>query len=205
MLFDVTHVEENLLVEEEFISENSVNKMNWILKMLDSTLRLSAGEENDISKLLGEEIVECVHWRKGALCYMYCATIANDGSRCAELGEDFVECTRDGVKYLQEMLNTRKPLIDQRSDVSVNCEEVFDLVKSGIYSDTHVLAIMYMGELSYWYLKYTSPPSTDEERIQMRNIGKKQLELYISLTEAPLQGWDATRAKQLLTMMMKMT
>ena len=199
VLLDLTHVEENILVDEGFPAENSIPRLKDILKVLDIPLRLNVGN-NNILEILGEEIIECIHWRIGALCYMYCATLAQDGSRQGEIGEDFINIARNGVSYLSRMLTTRKCLTEDMSDVNVNCEEVYHLLKLGAYSDMHVLAIMYIGELCYWFLKYGH--STDEdEKSYMKNTGKKQLQLYIKLTGSYLHGWNSTRAKELLSLL----
>ncbi|KAK2143976.1 hypothetical protein LSH36_795g00049 [Paralvinella palmiformis] len=199
VLLDLTHVEENILVDDGFHAVNSIPRMKDILKVLDIPLRLNVGK-NNILEVLGEELVECIHWRIGALCYMYCATLAQDENRQEEIGEDFINIARNGVSYLSRMLATRKCLTEDMSDVSVICEDVYHLLKMGAYSDTHVLAVMYIGELCYWFLKYGH--STDEnEKSYMRNVGRKQLRLYIKLTDSYLHGWDSTRAKELLSLL----
>lgn len=72
---------------------------------------------------------------------------------------------------------------------------------SGIYSDTHLLAMMYAGEMCYWYsqLKKNHPllPSSD---LDERQIGVKYLQDYLKAVKGPLsvQGWSTERAEQFL-------
>ena len=72
----------------------------------------------------------------------------------------------------------------------------------GIYSDTHVLNLMYTGEMCYWYLENIKQHgrSNSEDSVSLATKGKAALQTYIRLTEGPLKscGWSTDRAKQLL-------
>ena len=71
----------------------------------------------------------------------------------------------------------------------------------GIYTDTHLLAMMYAGELCYWLreLKVTHrlhpTPAVEDGK-----IGIKYLHDYLKVVKGPLsvQGWSTERAEQLL-------
>ena len=72
---------------------------------------------------------------------------------------------------------------------------------SGIYSSTHLLALMYTGEMCYRFLMSTKE-STDAERVTC-NLGIEVLETYIQATqELPeLIGWSNEQAKKYLSEM----
>ena len=42
-----------------------------------------------LEEVLGSEIAECLHWRRGALLYMYCSTVQEDKERLKRNSETF--------------------------------------------------------------------------------------------------------------------
>lgn len=46
---------------------------------------------SQLEELLGSEIAECILWRRGALLYMYCSTIQEDGARLQRQLEEYRE------------------------------------------------------------------------------------------------------------------
>lgn len=71
---------------------------------------------------------------------------------------------------------------------------------AGIYSDTHLLALMYGGEMCYWLAKSTAEPAELDKSII--SVGRDMLKTYVdSIEQLPeLQAvWNTDRAKQLLT------
>ncbi|KAG8598987.1 hypothetical protein GDO81_002824 [Engystomops pustulosus] len=73
-VLDITYYEENLLVDEEFPGDDSLQKVRELLEMLSEPERLS-GESQRQDLVLDVEVQECLHWRRGALLYMYCHTV----------------------------------------------------------------------------------------------------------------------------------
>lgn len=78
---------------------------------------------------------------------------------------------------------------------------MFDAFLPGIYSSTHLLALMYAGEMCYWFITSASD-TTDAERAA-RNLGEEMLDTYIQATEQiqELQGWSNDQAKKYLSEM----
>lgn len=198
---DVTFCEENVLVENEFPESGGFEKLTDIIDCLDSTEKF-LGEifENDrdiIKNITGEEILECIYWRKGALCYMYCSTIKENEERLSRSRDIFIKVCRNGVKYLQSMLNVRKLLKESRSEVLANDDSVFQLIQNGIYSDTHMLALMYCGEMCVWCSQYCGDDSCVRTQT---DLGIRCLQTFCEMVSGPLKGkgWTATQAHSYL-------
>jgi hypothetical protein len=87
----------------------------------------------------------------------------------------------------------------------------------GVFSDIHVLAMMYSGEMCYWGLKHCTDQqsenhevdtdvfgascTTHKETLDFREVGEKILKKYVSVCEGPLkeQEWNTANAKQILS------
>uniref|UniRef100_A0A8C0UA51 CE051 protein n=2 Tax=Cyanistes caeruleus TaxID=156563 RepID=A0A8C0UA51_CYACU len=127
------------------------------------------------------------------------------------------ECLNDGVHYLMKMLSFRCPLqLDE--DISLQDKDTARLLSEGIFSDTHLLAMMYSGEMCYWGLKHCGegkqeslesidPLSNGDVGSRSQSIsldfqetGRNMLTKYVAVCEGPLkgQGWNTTTAKQML-------
>lgn len=84
---------------------------------------------------------------------------------------------------------------------------VFLLFPLGIFSDTHLLTMMYIGEMCFWAVKYEdcSMDSTErkEDRLHFRDIGTQILHKYVLACEGPLQGqgWNTENAKEILSIL----
>lgn len=90
------------------------------------------------------------------------------------------------------------------------------MASSGIFSDIHLLAMMYSGEMCYWGLKHCAEQQAEHgdvdpaaagasctahsEPLDFREVGEKILRKYVSVCEGPLkeQEWNTTNAKQIL-------
>ncbi|KAM6034526.1 RAB7A-interacting MON1-CCZ1 complex subunit 1 isoform 3-T3 [Chlamydotis macqueenii] len=127
------------------------------------------------------------------------------------------ECLNDGVHYLIKMLSFRWPL-QLNEDVSLQDKDTARLLSEGVFSDTHLLAMMYSGEMCYWGLQHCGEGKQESlERIDpvsnsdlgcrsqsvsldFRETGKNMLTKYVAVCEGPLkgQGWNTTAAKQML-------
>ena len=68
-----------------------------------------------------------------------------------------------------------------------------------MFSDTHVLSLIYTGELCYWHLKHKLDPLEDPD-FDGRQLGSSVLHLFLEMVEGPLKdhGWSSQRANQLL-------
>ncbi|XP_073477876.1 RAB7A-interacting MON1-CCZ1 complex subunit 1 [Aquarana catesbeiana] len=205
-ILDITYYEENRLVDEEFASDDSLQKVQELIQII--TEPESLAEENNASKqrfLLDMDVEECLHWRRGALLYMYCHTVGERENWNLSDQRTFHQCLKDGVYYLLKMLKTRNP-VQLNNDISFKDINTATLLAKGIFSDVHVLALMYCGEMCFWALSYCSDiqPGSDSEThskiLNFKEVGEKVLDTYVSVCEGPLsaQGWNTENAKKIL-------
>lgn len=215
-ILDMTYFEENKLVDEDF-PEDSSQKVKELITFL-SEPEILVKENNMYSKpcnLLGDELLECLSWRRGALLYMYCHSLTKRREWLTRKSGLLKEYLVDGISYLLQMLNYRCPTqLDE--GVSFQDLDTAKLLSEGIFSDIHLLAMMYSGEMCYWGLKLcadrqpenqdvdTSVPgassTTHREPLDFREVGERILRKYVSVCEGPLkeQEWNTTNAKQIL-------
>ena len=68
----------------------------------------------------------------------------------------------------------------------------------GAFSDTHVLGLMYLGEMCDWLRNLKLE---DEENRQITDLEQTVLKMYVKLTEGPLKshGWSSANARSLLS------
>ncbi|KFQ20812.1 UPF0600 protein C5orf51, partial [Merops nubicus] len=215
-VLDVTYFEENQLVDEDFPAESSLQKVKELICILsepeDLVRECNINEEP--ASILGAELLECLYWRRGALLYMYCHTAKE---RSEWLGENiavFKKCLNDGVHYLVKMLGFRCPL-QLNEDVLLQDKDTARLLSEGVFSDTHLLAMMYSGEMCHWGLRHCEGKQESLEKrdsesnlgnksqsvsLDFREMGKNLLMKYVAVCEGPLkgQGWNTTTAKQML-------
>ena len=74
-------------------------------------------------------------------------------------------------------------------------------VVTGIYTDTHMLALMYCGEMCYWYVQAVRDGLFDLcPEFDVKVIGSHVLKSYIQAVQGPLKGagWSCDRAEELL-------
>ncbi|XP_027490388.1 UPF0600 protein C5orf51 homolog [Corapipo altera] len=218
-VLDITYFEENQLVDEDFPEETSLQKLKELICLLsepEDLVRECNVDEEPIN-ILGAELLECLYWRKGALLYMYCHTAKERREWLQGNIATFKKCLNDGVHYLMKMLSFRCPL-QLNEDVLLQDKDTARLLSEGIFSDTHLLAMMYSGEMCYWGLKHggegkqESPESIDpvcdsslgsgtqSVWLDFQETGKNMLTKYVTVCEGPLksQGWNTTTAKQML-------
>lgn len=165
-------------------------------------------------QILGSDILECLFWRRGALFYMYCHTLFNDPLRRHLDTAHIRQSAESGVKYLEAMLCVRSPLMmDAVTDVSAKNEDMMQLLKKGIFSDTHLLALMYSGELCYWHWKIVMETSADQSveessdgdencsgNFNSVSNGRRFLQNFVNIVQECFKGrgWDCSRAEQIL-------
>lgn len=115
-----------------------------------------------------------------------------------------------------QMLNYRCP-VQLNEGVSFQDLDTAKLLSTGVFSDIHVLAMMYSGEMCYWGLKHCTDQqsenhevdtdvfgascTTHKETLDFREVGEKILKKYVSVCEGPLkeQEWNTANAKQILS------
>ncbi|XP_068782457.1 RAB7A-interacting MON1-CCZ1 complex subunit 1 isoform X1 [Struthio camelus] len=223
-VLDITYFEENQLVDEDFPEDYSLRKVKELICILSEPEDLvkECNVNEECTSILGTELIECLYWRKGALLYMYCHTVKERSDWLRKNIDLFEKCLNDGVHYLMKMLSFRCPLqLDE--DVSFQDKDTARLLSEGVFSDTHLLAMMYSGEMCYWGLKHcrergsgegkqercetTNPASSSDPccrsqsaSLGFRAAGKNILTKYVAVCEGPLkgQGWNTTSARQML-------
>ena len=166
--------------------------------------------------LLGAELLECLSWRRGALLYMYCHSLTKRREWLLRKSNLLQKYLVDGINYLLQMLNYRCP-VQLNEGVSFQDLDTAKLLSTGVFSDIHVLAMMYSGEMCYWGLKHCTDQqsenhevdtdvfgascTTHKETLDFREVGEKILKKYVSVCEGPLkeQEWNTANAKQILS------
>lgn len=165
ILLDVSFLEENQLVEEEFPIQDGRTRMTKLMELYAKPVDLVKRVFGDFSlpmDVLGKDFVECLHWRKGALMYMYCNTLYEQTQRVREELTHFLKCLEEGVQHLESMLAVRLPTNKVQIESQVLTEDTLSLIKQGLFSDTHVLALMYAGEMCYWHYALTKQKNQRE-------------------------------------------
>lgn len=108
---------------------------------------------------VGNDLAECLYWRKGALIYMYHS--ATEGRLATEPNKpELARLMKCGVDNLKKMLSVRQEFKVIDNDAFVHDEgNTLQLIQRGLFSDTHVLALMYAGEMCYWFVKWVGEES----------------------------------------------
>ncbi|NXP07934.1 CE051 protein, partial [Thinocorus orbignyianus] len=212
---DITYFEENQLVDEDFPEDSSLQKVKELICILSEPEELvrECNVNEEPINVLGAELLECLYWRRGALLYMYCHTAKERSQWLQENIAIFKKCLSDGVHYLMKMLSLRCPL-QLNEDVSFQDKDTARLISEGIFSDTHLLAMMYSGEMCYWGLRHCGEGKQESletidcdlgcrsrsVQLDFRETGKNLLAKYVAMCEGPLKnhGWSTTRAKEML-------
>ncbi|KAH3831904.1 RAB7A-interacting MON1-CCZ1 complex subunit 1-like isoform X1 [Dreissena polymorpha] len=201
-ILDFTYHDENVLSDADFPEKNAKERIAKIFSYLDkvSEMCLVVSPNSKPEELLGNELAECLLWRRGALLYGYCATIHGEKERRDRQVVELRQNLQMGVHYLQMLFKIRDTVFDTTHVPNDN--ETLELLKRGIYSDTHLLALMYGGEMCYWFIS-TTKDVTESERAA-RAFGLEMLNTYVQAIESipELQaGWNTERAKELITAM----
>ncbi|ESP00699.1 hypothetical protein LOTGIDRAFT_112314, partial [Lottia gigantea] len=197
-VLDVTFIDENELVDEEFPPDVSTGV---IQNILGRTFNQSQEHwlKTTCTLLQENELLECIYWRKGALLYMYCKTIESDTSRIKNNLQQYKQYLVIGVENLRCMLETREP-VDIDKDTESQNDDTLHLIQSGIYSDTHLLSLVYAGEMCYWLNHCDKLGYFQTEEIDYRDIGETYLCRYLQVVNGPLkhQGWNTDSAQTML-------
>ena len=103
-----------------------------------------------------------------------------------------------------------KPKLPKCLEASI---ERFFILISGIFSDTHLLALMYSGELCYWHWKIVKETTTDQSVKESSDAdencsgnfnsvsnGRRLLQKFVNIVQDCFKGrgWDCSRAEQIL-------
>lgn len=202
---DLSFINESHLVNSEFSSENASTQVKTILDGLEncfiSATQLSQIINKDLNSILSPDEVSCIHWRKGALCYMLLKT-AWEKIETSTLFVNNTNLLFLGVDELRKMLSVKSVQLDPPSS---DKRDVAQLIKEGIFSDIHLLANIYAGELAYISWLYGKKLKTDlapnNEFLSLRNDSIEFLEKYIRITSTILkgQGWSTTDAQSMLS------
>ncbi|KAL4235889.1 hypothetical protein ACF0H5_004278 [Mactra antiquata] len=202
-LLDFTYHDEQILSDiDEFPAQTTKERIAQIFGYLDkiNTMCEKVSPGCRLEELLGYEIAECLLWRKGALLYGYCSTVKKDDKRLHAECQEYRQCLQKGVRYLQSLFKIRDAILNTTHVLGEN--DTLELLKMGIYSSTHLLALMYAGEMCYWYIT-SANENTDSVRAA-RNLGMEMLDIYIQATEQIVElkhGWSNDQAKQYLAEM----
>ncbi|KAJ7335024.1 hypothetical protein JRQ81_012965 [Phrynocephalus forsythii] len=217
-LLDITYFEENQLVDEDFPEEYSLGKVEELINALSEPelLVIESRTAQEPLSVLGVELLECLYWRRGALLYMFCHTVKERKEWLTEKTGSLKKLLDGGVHYLVKMLGFRSSgnpseecLFEDANTAKLVCE--------GVFSDTHLLAMMYCGEMCYWGLKCCGKEmdqkqsrgaasnddpanSLHSQVLDFRETGEKMVQKYITVCEGPLksQNWDTKNAKRIL-------
>jgi hypothetical protein len=163
---------------------------------------------------LGEGLAECVHWRRGALIYMLTATRAADKKSVDLASLD------EGLRQLDLMVATRSTRLAKGIEDAEGADGVRDMISAGILSDTHLLAVVYSGEMCFWAVEAHKEGRVDGDRSAGESQciavpryavrGQGYLKRYIKAVETMSAGsvgygWDTDRAKLLLVSLQNST
>nr|XP_037288405.1 UPF0600 protein C5orf51 homolog [Rhipicephalus microplus] len=204
IVLDVTYCRENRLADNDFSDSDSLERVHAIIRSLEHVENITKHLGfSTVVEGLGEELAECIEWRKGGLVYMFCQSKEGDDDHSWLMAnqETFLALLQQGVQHLTAMLNVRRPLRVEEVAVLSGQTDVLELLEKGIYSDVHALSLMYAGEMCFWLVTYSKRWDRPLDMAHALPLGRRLLQDYISAVEGPLQdaGWNCSRARQLLT------
>ena len=190
---------------------------------LDENRSQSVVDINDytsVKTLLGIDFVECLLWRKSGLLYAFCNCKLNTGLKLIdssfvideevvsnrlvddEVRHKLLQYLIDGIQWFRLFLSQRQPfneLTVGAEDLVLNTSE--SLIANNIFSDNHLLSLMYLSEMCFWYKIYSNNwrlyLHTD---FDAEECAKCCLKLYINAVENnfKLFGWNCDKAIQML-------
>ncbi|XP_060082091.1 RAB7A-interacting MON1-CCZ1 complex subunit 1-like [Ylistrum balloti] len=205
-VLDYTYHEECQLVNEEFPEINAKERIHKIFCHFDQVMELSKKciPEKEVADVLGSEMNQCLVWRRGALLYMYCKTIKEDPQRADRIGATFIQFVHEGIVELKSILpSPPSPLPGRDKEEMPVKDPTLQLVDMGILNDTHLLGMMYGGEMCYWYYQEQVNKTQSiefEKDFDAKKTGKEFLLPYIEAVDGVLSahGWNSQTAKQII-------
>lgn len=168
-------------------------------KNIKGKLTKEEERERAIQLVLGTDITEVLYWRIGALFYMYSSVLITK-HRIEELDKSYLEIA---VKELNHMRKLRLKSKRASQKIDDTGDDVEALLSHGIYSDTHLLALIYGGESAYYrYIHF----SNDENSEYYKKKSIELLKKFEYLVENFLKsaGWNADKATQMIETLQKM-
>jgi len=166
-------------VKLQIINYNKVMHKNNFVDFVDEKRKIIA----QVKELIGSELCEVLHWRKGALFYMFIATIISN-HREDELELKMME---ECIKELELMLMVRDEDVYDTKNQDNN-----KLMSQGIFSSTHLLAIMYAGEVAYWIYMKMGVDLYKEKALNFLSTYEKIVDNL-----PPYNGWNSNKSKEL--------
>ena len=184
VILDYTFFVENDLAEKNFASAEAKSSIYQLLEDIDKPrviyethIAAESSEDDDgdesspsttpwpsFDEAVGNDLAECLYWRKGALIYMYHS--ATEGRLSTEPNKpELARLLKCGVNNLKKMLSVRQEFKVIDNDAFVHDDgNTLQLIQRGLFSDTHVLALMYAGEMCYWFVKWVGEENSVEGR-----------------------------------------
>lgn len=230
-VLSITWDQELVITSDDFRTQNSEKVMTSIQFLLDGIRQLcqelDESPANDqildhngyqsVRSLLGVDFAECLLWRKAGLLYAFCNCKLNSGLKLNadsvliedsdqlsdELKHKLLQYLIDGIQWFRHFLSQRQSFDDVLStptDQSLNSSEA--LIAHNIFSDNHLLSLMYLSEMCFWYQKYSNHWRLylHTNGFDVEECAKRCLNLYINAVENHFKslGWNCDKAKQLL-------
>lgn len=169
----------------------------------------------ELTAAYGVDLAEVICWRRGALGYMYIATVFGHAVDArvglSRLPSDaplsaLQDAAESGLRWLKAMLTLRGGFrypdhtLEAAADVSLLMAadaDTGELFQQGIWSSVHVLAMAYTGELLFYRAMLSD--SAADERLWLA-LAEHFVTRYLNLAHTVLQGagWETARAESVL-------
>jgi len=207
VVLDFTFFVESDLAEKNFSTPDAEKTVIGVLNDLNKPKSIFSQfmQHQHFDDAIGDDLAECLHWRKGALIYMYHSARESQLPRLAK--ESLKKLLTNGIDDLRKMLSVRQEFKVIDNDAFVHDDgNTLQLIQRGLFSDTHVLALMYAGEMCYWIVKWvddtdSASASSPFASFSFRSLGIELLTRYKEAVTGPLKsaGWSHEKAQHILT------
>ena len=187
LTLDVSWFVESAVIDSKFAAPSlaALDAVCLALAELDRLAQLSDREStstdlfDSMLDAFGDDLCEALHWRRGALVYMYCATATRDidgdgdddgGPNAARMRQLLAPVAPLVERALHEflcMLFSRRSLWD--ADAPHSDHDVARLSAAGVFGDASILCLMYAGELAYWQVRFC-PADGDGGAVPFRGL-----------------------------------
>ena len=233
-VLSITWDQELVITSDDFRTENSEKVMNSIQYLLDGIRQLcdelddnrrtdqtvDVNDYQSVRSLLGTDFVECLLWRKAGLLYAFCNCKLSSGLKLTtdsvliednkqlsdeEVRHKILQHLIDGIQWFRLFLSQRKSFDEVMAgagDQPLTTSE--SLIAHNIFSDNHLLSLMYLSEMCFWYQKYSNHWRLylHTNGFDVEECAKRCLKLYINGVENHFKpfGWNCDKAIQLLNL-----
>jgi hypothetical protein len=171
LTLDVSWFVESSVIDAQF-APHLLASLDAVCESLSELDLLAASQSSSVPLLdamvnaFGDELCEALHWRRGAVVYMYCATLAkgvgdedaDSGAPLRALLTPVAPLMERAVHEFMCMLYSRRALWD--ADAEPSDTDVARLSAVGVFGDVSILCLMYAAELSYWLARFCSGESS---------------------------------------------